>query len=245
MPAPPRVVAIIQARVGSTRLPGKTLKPLAGQPMLARVVERTRRARLLNEVVVATTRSPRDDVIADLCRQRGWPWERGSEEDLLDRYREAARARSADIVVRITSDCPLIDPGIIDAVVGEFLGGSWDYVSNTLEPRTFPRGLDVEAVSFAALDRAWRESRNSSWREHVTPYIYRHPETFRLHRVANERDLSYHRWTVDTPEDYELIRRIYDHFRGDAFTWLEVLGLLEEHPDWVEINRHIPQKAVP
>jgi spore coat polysaccharide biosynthesis protein SpsF len=219
-----RVVAIIQARLGSTRLPGKVLKPLAGQPMLARVVERTRRAKFLHETAVATT-------IAT--------------QDLLDRYHAAALVHRADAVVRITSDCPLIDPGLIDRVVEAFFQGEFDYASNTMEPRTFPRGLDVEVIGFEALERAWREDTNPEWREHTTPYIYRHPDRFRLRPVRNNRDLSFYRWTVDTPEDYEFVRRVYEHFGHDRFLWTDVLKALDEHPDWVEINRHVQQKLVP
>jgi spore coat polysaccharide biosynthesis protein SpsF len=242
---PRRVVAIIQARMGSTRLPGKVLKPLAGQPMLGRVVERTRRAKRVQETAVATTGAAQDNPIADLCASRAWPFTRGSERDLLDRYHAAAIEHRADAVVRVTSDCPLIDSGVIDRVVDAFEKGDCDYASNTLEPRTFPRGLDVEVVGFQALDRAWREDTNPQWREHATPYIYRHPERFRLRPVRNDRDLSFHRWTVDSPEDYELARRIYDHFRHDRFAWTDVLKVLDEHPDWVQINRHVQQKLVP
>jgi spore coat polysaccharide biosynthesis protein SpsF len=231
--------------MGSTRLPGKVLKPLAGQPMLARVVERTRRAKRVQETAVATTGAAQDNPIADLCASRAWPFTRGSERDLLDRYHAAAIEHRADAVVRVTSDCPLIDSGIIDRVVDAFEKGDCDYASNTLEPRTFPRGLDVEVVGFQALDRAWREDTNPQWREHATPYIYRHPERFRLRPVRNDRDLSFHRWTVDSPEDYELARRIYDHFGHDRFAWTDVLKVLDEHPDWVQINRHVQQKLVP
>jgi spore coat polysaccharide biosynthesis protein SpsF len=231
--------------MGSTRLPGKVLKPLAGQPMLARVVERTRRAKRVQETAVATTGAAQDNPIADLCASRAWPFTRGSERDLLDRYHAAAIEHRADAVVRVTSDCPLIDSGVIDRVVDAFEKGDCDYASNTLEPRTFPRGLDVEVVGFQALDRAWREDTNPQWREHATPYIYRHPERFRLRPVRNDRDLSFHRWTVDSPEDYELARRIYDHFRHDRFAWTDVLKVLDEHPDWVQINRHVQQKLVP
>jgi spore coat polysaccharide biosynthesis protein SpsF len=240
-----RVVAIIQARLGSTRLPGKVLKPLAGQPMLARVVERTRRAKFLHETAVATTIATQDDPLAELCQSRGWPSTRGSESDLLDRYHAAALVHRADAVVRITSDCPLIDPGLIDRVVEAFFQGEFDYASNTMEPRTFPRGLDVEVIGFEALERAWREDTNPEWREHTTPYIYRHPDRFRLRPVRNNRDLSFYRWTVDTPEDYEFVRRVYEHFGHDRFLWTDVLKALDEHPDWVEINRHVQQKLVP
>lgn len=238
-------VAIIQARMGSTRLPGKTLRPLAGEPMLARVVNRTRRARRIEKVVVATTESARDEPIVTFCRERGWPCFRGSEEDVLDRYHAAAVAHGADPIVRITSDCPLIDSALVDGVLAAYAEGGCDYASNSLEPRTYPRGLDTEVVARSALDAAWREDRDPRWREHVTPFIYRHPERFRLRRIANDQDLSFHRWTVDTEEDYALVSRIYDALDGEAFGWKEVLALLEQHPDWMELNRGVHQKVVP
>ena len=241
-----RVVAIIQARMGSTRLPGKVLLDLAGEPVLARVVNRTQRATTLDEIVIATTTESRDEAIVELCSSRGLAHVRGSEDDVLDRYYEAARKYDADIVVRITSDCPLIEPEIIDLVVQELLkDGSLDYVSNTLPPRTFPRGIDVEAMTFKTLKRAWQEDKNPAWREHVTPYIYRTPEKFRLKAVTNEKDLSHMRWTIDTWEDLEFVRRIYIHFGHDQFSWHEVLDLLKEHPEWVEINKSVKQKEVP
>ena len=240
-----KIVAIIQARMGSTRLPSKVLEDLAGEPMLARVVNRTRRAKTLDATVVATTTQPVDDAIVRLCEERGWLFSRGSEEDVLDRYYHAALASKADAVVRITSDCPLIEPEIIDRVVNEFLSyyPEVEYVSNNLE-RTFPRGFDVEAISFGALEKAWQEDCNPVWREHVTPYLRRHPKKFRTRNVANDIDYSYMRWTVDTIEDLTFVRKIYNHFQSDTFTWREVLRLLEMHPEWLEINRHVQQKIV-
>ena len=240
-----KVVAIIQARMGSTRLPGKVLLDLAGAPVLARVVNRCRRAATLNDVVVATTTLAADDPIVALCRANNWPSFRGQEDDVLDRYYQAARQSRAEVVVRITSDCPLIDPEIIDLMVKTFLEpGALDYAGNSLPPRTFPRGLDVEVFSFEALARAWREDHNPAWREHVTPYIYRHPEKFRLHAVVNNPDLSLMRWTVDTAEDLAFVRKIYGYFGHDGFSWREVLQLLERYPEWQEINRHVAQKEV-
>ena len=241
-----KIVAIIQARMGSTRLPGKVLLDLAGEPMLARVVHRVQRAASLQEVIVATTVQPADDTISQLCAARGWPCARGSQDDVLARYYQAALASQADVVVRITSDCPLIEPDVIDQVVGALLAGQpeVDYASNVQPPRTFPRGLDVEVIRFDALERAWREDVDPAWREHVTPYLYRHPERFRIHGVFNAVDLSHLRWTVDTPEDLELVRRIYGYFDDDAFSWHDVLALLEQHPGWLEINRTVEQKAV-
>jgi spore coat polysaccharide biosynthesis protein SpsF len=241
--------AIIQARMSSTRLPGKVLLDLAGEPMLARVVERTRRARRIDRVLVATTVEPEDEPIVELCRSRGWNVSRGSRDDVLDRYYHAALADGADPIVRITSDCPLIDPAIIDRVV-ERLGrrdetaNAADYASNINPRRTFPRGLDVEAFSFEALSAAWREDREATGREHVTPFLYRHPERFRIALLESDRPAAAsHRWSVDTPEDYELLRRIYAHFGNRDFDWLDILALLEQHPDWCEINGHIAQKA--
>ena len=240
-----RIVAIIQARMGSARLPGKVMLDLAGEPMLARCVVRAQRALTLHAVVVATTLGSADERIVRLCARRGWPCFRGSQEDVLDRYRRAAMEHRADLVVRMTSDCPLIEPEIIDRVVGEYQRHApLDYASNILPPRTFPRGLDVEVMAFEALERAWREDRDPAWREHVTPYLYRHPEIFRLHGVHNDADLSDLRWTVDTPEDLAFARRVYDHFGHDRFSWQEVLQALRQHPEWTQINRHVPQKVL-
>ena len=241
-----RVVAIIQARMGSTRLPGKVLLDLAGEPMLARVVNRTRRAQTLDEVVVAMTVKPTDDAIVDLCDERGWPCFRGSEEDVLDRYYRAAVAHQADVVVRITSDCPLIEPEVVDRVVREFLERQpeVEYACNVLPRRTFPQGLDTEVICLDALEQAWREDLNPAWREHVTPYICRNPDLFHIHGVIDEVDYSHMRWTVDTPEDLAFVRRIYNHFGHDRFSWREVLTVLEQHPEWLEINQHVQQKVI-
>ncbi len=242
-----RTVAIVQARTGSTRLPGKVLLPLLGQPILTRVMRRTSRALTLDAVVVATTTRSDDDPIVALAAAEGWPVVRGHETDLLDRYLTAARDQVADVIVRITSDCPLIDPGVIDRVVDAFRSAKVDYASNTIEPRTYPRGLDVEVMARAALERAEREDADPAWREHVTPYIYRHPGRFRLLRVAAEggRDHADQRWSVDTPEDLRLVEQIYETLGRDDFTWLEALAVVETHPAWGSINRRIVQKSVP
>lgn len=241
-----KVVGIIQARMGSTRLHGKVMQDLSGETVLGRTVSRASRSRLLDAIVVATTNQSADDVIERLSVQRGWECFRGSEWDVLDRYYSVATACQAEAVVRLTSDCPLIEPEIIDQVVESFLGRQpeLDYAANTLPPRTFPRGLDTEVMRFDALERAWREDRNPAWREHVTPYIYRTPERFRLHSVINPTDLSSMRWTVDTPEDLAFVRRIYEHFGHDSFSWREVIAALDRHPDWLGINRDVEQKVV-
>ena len=241
-----RVVAIVQARMGSTRLPGKVMLDLAGEPLLVRVVNRTRRAQAVREVVVATTLQPVDDDILSLCDQKGWHCFRGSEDDVLDRYYHAAIAYRADVIVRITSDCPLIEPEIVDRVMQVFSEGQpgIDYACNVLPTRTFPRGLDTEIISFEALERAWNEDLNPRSREHVTPYIYQNDHLFRLHGIVNEVDYSRMRWTVDTPEDLEFVRCIYDHFGHDCFSWQEVLAVLKDKPEWLEINRHVQQKVI-
>ncbi len=224
-----RTVAIIQARTGSSRLPGKVLLPLLGEPLLSLVVSRVRRATTLDAVVVATTTLPADDAIVELGKRSGWLVERGSEVDLLDRYLAAARAHGAERVVRITSDCPLIDPVLIDEVVTALDASGADYASNALEPRSYPRGLDVEAVTMAALEAAGSGDRDPASREHATPFIYRHPERFRL----------------DTPADYELVRRIVDALGRDDFGWRDALAVVDAHPDWSMLNRHVVQKRVP
>jgi spore coat polysaccharide biosynthesis protein SpsF len=243
--SPGRRVAIVQARTGSTRLPGKVLLPLLGAPILQRVVERTARAVTVDEVVVATTTSPADDTIVTLARDHGWRIHRGSADDLLDRYVGAARANDADVVIRITSDCPLVDPEVIDETVAAFSDGSVDYASTGLEPRTWPRGLDVEVVASDALERAWREDANPAWREHATPYLYRNPDRFRILRVPAPEDLSDHRWCVDTPEDYELVRRIYEAAGRPDAGWRDTLAIVRANPSWSDLNRHVPQKVVP
>jgi spore coat polysaccharide biosynthesis protein SpsF len=239
-----RTVGIIQARMGSTRLPGKVLKDLAGEPMLARVVERTRRAGALDEVVVATSDLPTDDPIAQLCADRGWACFRGSETDVLDRYYHAALEFQADIIVRVTSDCPLIDPQLIDRHVERLLQ-RWaevDFVTNMLQ-QSFPLGLAVEALPLDVLIRMNRMSLARELREHVTTLAYVEPEWFQIDNILHTSDLSKMRWTVDTAEDLELARRIVSFFGNDRFAWEEVLSVLEEHPDWAHINRVFASRA--
>jgi len=240
-----RTVCIIQARMGSSRLPGKVLEPLLSQPMLWWDVTRVRACRQVEEIVVATTTLPADDVIARFCEQQGFSCFRGSEDDVLDRYYQAALFFEADRVVRVTSDCPLIEPSIIDAMLARFAEETaLDYLSNTIAPRTFPRGLDAEVFTVTALAEAWRGDDNPAWREHVTPFLYRHSETFRLGCFAQETDDSEMRWTVDTAEDLAFVRRIYDHFGRGDFSWRDVLAVLETHPEWQQINQHVVQRQV-
>ena len=239
-----KVVAIVQARVGSTRLPRKVLQDVEGETVLARVVNRLRRARLINEVVVATTDRAADDAIVVECRRRAVPVSRGDQDDVLDRYFRAAQLAKAEIVVRITSDCPLIDPEITDKTIAAFIEARPDYASNILE-RTYPRGLDTEVMSLGALNRAWQAARKPYEREHVTPYICEHPSEFKLLSVTEDADYSSHRWTVDTPEDLELVRAIYARLKGNAaFLWRDVLDLVKQEPRLVELNRSVLQKAL-
>jgi glutamate-1-semialdehyde 2,1-aminomutase/spore coat polysaccharide biosynthesis protein SpsF len=229
LPSGAVVVAIVQARMSSTRLPGKSMAVICGRPMLWRVVSRVRRSRLVNQVVVATTNMPADDPIAELCRKEDIPCFRGSEEDVLDRFYRAAQAYAADVVVRVTADCPLIDPAVIDEIVSRFNQSDCDYVSNTFR-YTFPDGLDTEVFSFQALDRAWREACKPSEREHVTPYL--RTGRFRTANVESAGNLGHQRWTVDHPSDLEFVRGIYNGLSGnDNFGYQDVLDLLRERPD--------------
>jgi len=241
-----KVVGIIQARTSSTRLPGKVLMDLAGQPMLARVVERVARAERLDRVVVATSDEAADDPIEELCRRRDWNCFRGSRDDVLDRFLQAAEAFEADAVVRVTSDCPLIDPGVIDEVVDCFIegGADIDCAANTQPRRTFPRGLDTSATSMAALRRVWSEAGEPRHREHVTLYMFEHLERFRIKGVFASEDFSEMRWTVDTAEDFQFMAKVFQHFGNSIFNWKEVLPVLSANPAWAEINRHIKQKEV-
>jgi spore coat polysaccharide biosynthesis protein SpsF len=235
-------VAIIQARMGSTRLPGKVLEEISGRTMLYWVVSRTRSAASMDTVVVATTNLRADDAIVAECSAMKVPVFRGSEDDVLDRYHRAAAAFRADPVVRITSDCPLIDPDVIDRVVAAFAGNHADYASNTLT-RGYPRGLDVEVFSKAALDSAWREARQDHERVHVTPFIYGNPDRFALHSVECESDHSDLRWTVDTAEDLDVVRRITEALGGRLdFGWRDALELVRRKPQLAEFNRSIRQK---
>lgn len=201
-----RIAAVVQARMGSTRLPGKVLLPLEGTPVIGWIYERLTRCANLDRIVVATGDDASNDVLADALAGLGIPVFRGSEHDVLDRYYRAARAVRADAVVRVTGDCPLIDPELVDRVVERFVAGKGavHYVSN-ISPPTFPDGLDVEVMSIEALHAAWREAEWDSEREHVTPYIRNRPERFPQENVRSETDYSGLRWTLDEEKDYEFL----------------------------------------
>lgn len=233
--------------MNSSRLPGKVLKDILGKPMLVWVVERTARSQRVQAVAVATTTDASDDPIEKLCREHGIPCWRGSQFDVLDRYYQAARFTQADVIVRLTGDCPLIDPQIIDRTIEAFFQQGVDFAANRLPPpwkRTYPIGLDVEVCSFAALERAWREASQPYEREHVMPYLYDEPERFRTVLVNTEPDYGHLRWTVDTPEDLEFIRQVVEKLKDrDGFSWLDVLNVLQQHPELVEINAEIRHKV--
>ena len=266
-----KTVAIIQARMGSSRLPGKVLLDIAGKPMIQHVIERTQRARNLDSVTVATTTDTSDDPVAAFAISTGIPCTRGSLHDVLDRYYQAAKQHQAEFVVRITADCPLIDPDVIDQTV-QLVTGNWllntDFACNRLPPpfgRSFPIGLDVEACTFTALERAWKESTETFHREHVMPYIYEgvsltdqspitnhlllssrtSPRSFKIAQLHHTPDYGEQRWTVDTPEDLVFIREIFARLDGKPnFNWYDVLEIVQKHPELTQINAGVRHKTM-
>jgi spore coat polysaccharide biosynthesis protein SpsF len=240
-----KTVVIVQARMSSTRLPGKVLKDIGGKTMLEWVTTRVRRASFVTEVVVATTTGPKDDLVVDECKRLDVPWHRGSEEDVLDRYYRAAQERGAEVVVRVTSDCPLIDPREIERVIASFREEGPSYASNSIAPG-YLRGLDTEVMTMESLTRAWREARQSYHRVHVTPYIYQNPHLFRILAtpMPTSRDLSAYRWTVDTPDDLAMVRALCAELSGDRFGWQEALAVVDRLPALSGINGHIRQKQL-
>lgn len=241
----PRVVVIVQARMGSTRLPGKVLMNLEGRPMLERQLERLQRARTPDAIVIATTTNSRDQPIVELATRLGIATTRGSEDDVLDRYLRAAQEHAADVIVRVTADCPLIDPDVLDTCVYVLLSDpTLDYVSNTLQ-RTYPRGLDVEVLTRHTLETAAHEAADPADREHVTRFIWRQPERFQLGSVTDDKDCSHLRWTVDTAEVMKLIKRIYEDLfpSKPEFTLPDVLRHAERQPALHALNSHVKQKA--
>lgn len=238
------ITAIVQARMSSTRLPGKVLMDLGGETVLARVACRLRRASQIGEIVIATSSGAKDDVIVRECDRLHVSCFRGSEDDVLDRYWRAAEQFRCDVVVRVTSDCPLIDPEVVDEVIAAFLDKKADLACNEV-PRTFPRGLDVEVLTIDALRRTQEMSDQSYQREHVTPVIYERPDLFSVISIQTQPDLSHYRWTLDTGEDLALIRAIYSHFENrDDFGWRAAVKLMRRRPELAEINAHIAQKPV-
>lgn len=235
-------VAVIQARMGSTRLPGKVMREIAGRPMIDRVVGRARRIPGVDKVVVATSVLDREAPLVEHLEEKEVPVVRGPEEDVLARYVRAMETHKADAVVRLTGDCPLLMPEVSDRVIQAFLGDECDYASNTIE-RTYPRGLDTEVISPDALRHVDAEATDRADREHVTRCIRQRPDRFSLCSVTADQDRSDLRWTVDEESDLKLVRQIYGELSGMDFGYQDVLSLLEAHPGWTDINRDVEQKA--
>jgi spore coat polysaccharide biosynthesis protein SpsF len=242
-----KIVAIIQARMGSTRLPGKVKMDLFGNTILEHVIARVKQSKYIDEILIATTTSKKDDAIVEETQKCGVKVFRGSEEDVLSRYYYAAKENQANIVVRITSDCPLIDPVVMDEIIRFYVQNHYEIVTNAgvdVSNRTYPRGLDTEAFSFAALEEAFNHAHEKYQREHVTPYIYENNQE--IYYYKNNTDYSNHRWTLDTPEDFELIQNIYKHlYKGQHDFYLnDIIMLMKKYPELIKINEHIEQKKI-
>lgn len=241
-----KIVAIIQARLSSSRLPGKVLLPIEGEPMLARVLKRVSQARLIDETIVATTGDAIDDAIEQFCQERGVACYRGSLYDVLDRFYQAAKLTEADVIIRITADCPMIDPAEIDRVIQAFLDNKADFAANRLPPpfeRTTPIGMDTEVCSMAALERAWKEADQPYQREHVMPYLYESEGRFNVVLVDHQPDMGHLRFTVDTQQDLQLANEVYAAFGGrDDFSLQELIEENEKHPEWQQEVAEIKHK---
>jgi len=235
------IVVIIQARTGSTRLPGEVLEQIEGKPMIWHVDERVKHAKNVDKIVLATTDSPKDDQLASLATSSGVECFRGSENDVLDRYYQAAKKYNADVVVRITGDCPVADPEIIDSVVDFFTKNTYYYVSTAYPKATYPDGLDAEVFTFSALEKAWKEASLGSEREHATPYIWKHTELFKVKSFENKEDLSFMRWTVDEEKDLKFIREVYKRLYSSQkiFLMQDILDLIKKEPALMDINQGI------
>jgi len=230
--------AIVQARMGSTRLPGKILKPLVGKPALWHLITRLGYSKCLKDIVVATTVNSEDDIVINFCRENHFKWYRGSEEDVLDRYYQAAKAFRADPVVRITADCPAIDPTIADEVIDGYFKGNFDVYSLGGE---FPDGLDCGLFSFWVLEDTWKHAVLPSEREHVGTYMKKHPDKYRLGHLEKFKGLGHHRWTLDEEADLRFLQTVFDRLYepGKIFLTHEILDLLEAEPQLMEINAGI------
>ncbi len=240
-----RVVAIIQARVGSTRLPRKVLKEIKGKTILYHVVERVKQCKYIDDILIATSNLEQDDDIVKEAQDIGVSYFRGSESDVLSRYYNAAKSNNADIVVRITSDCPLIDPNVTDKLVKHYLNNKYDIVTNAvadLSKRTYPRGLDTEVFSFEQLKFANLNAKEDYQREHVTPYIYENTDN--IYYYLNDIDYSKYRWTLDTKEDFILINKIYNHFYNGKHDFYldELVKFMQENPKLYDINKDVEKK---
>ncbi|MDF2178303.1 glycosyltransferase family protein [Aliiglaciecola sp. CAU 1673] len=232
------ILAILQARMSSSRLPGKVMMDLLGKPMILRQIERIERSHLIDKLIVATSTEPSDDGLAKLCEDHNVPCARGSLKDVLDRFYQAASGYHPEHVVRLTADCPLADANVIDGVIRKHLQVGSDYCSNVCPP-TFPDGLDVEVMTYDALVRSHSQANSDRYREHVTLYMREHAELFHLANLSHDSDLSKLRWTVDYPEDLQLVRQIFSALypQNPAFDFQNVLALLRTHPEWQQLNQ--------
>jgi len=242
-----KIAAIIQARMGSTRLPGKVMKDLMGRPMLEHIIKRVQASGLIDEIVIATTTNKEDEVIIDFAKENDIEYYAGSTEDVLDRYYQAAQKYDVDVIVRITADDPFKDPQVIDEIISSYLDTTekYDYVSNTIEP-TYPIGLDTEVFSFESLKKAWLEAKDQPFREHVTPYIWNNPQIFKIKNIKkNGINLSNMRWTVDTQKDFNFVETVYHklYVSTEIFSMDDILNLLNEHPNIQKINKNVHQKT--
>lgn len=235
------VTSIIQARMQSTRLPKKVLLPLAGKTILENVVDRVRQAKTIGQVIVATSTEGADNAIAELCEEKGIQYFRGSHEDVLDRFYQTAKQFRAEHICRITADCPLIDPVVIDEAVEAYKKGGYDYVSNSHPIATYPDGFDTWIFSFAALEKSWQEAKLPSEREHVTSYIWNHPEIFKNFNIKNKNDLSEYRLTIDEERDYEVLKIIVKQVKD--LTMENIVKFLDEHKEVKKINAPIERDA--
>ena len=241
------IVIIVQARMGSTRLPGKVAKRVLGKTLLEYLLERLKRVKKSNDLCVATTTDSRNQPILDICSAMFVKTFRGSEEDVLERYFLAAQKFRADAIVRVTADCPLIDPAEIDRLIEHYIENlnRYDYVADCKE-RSYPLGMSAEIFSFEALKQAHENARSIPEREHVTPYLYLHPELFHLENITYKENQRDHRWTVDTLEDLQLVSRIIESLYPvkPNFSIRDILNLVQENPEWKEINSHVKQKTL-
>ena len=241
-----KIITLVQARTSSTRLPGKVLMPLCGRSLLLRMLERLQRAKLAGRIVVVTTTDTSDDSIVDLCDLQGIDVFRGDVNNLLDRHYQAAKVYNAEIVLKIPSDCPLIDPAIVDFVIDYYLqnSGKFDYVSN-LHPATYPDGNDVEVMSFKSLEMAWKNATRKLELEHTTPYLWENPDHFSIGNVVwpSGKDYSMsHRWTIDYPEDYQFIKTVYEELypKNPIFSMGDIIDLVDnKKPEIHQINAHL------
>ncbi len=229
------ILGIIQARMGSTRLPGKVLKKISGKPMMLYLYERFKKAKLVDKVVIATANDEINKPIIEFAKENGIDYYAGDENDLVDRLYQTAIKFGADAIVRITADCPLVDPDEVDRVIKIFLDGNFDQVSNNFSP-TLPHGLDVEVIKVSAMKKVWENIKEAFWRELAFAYIYEHPEEFKIKNADYHEDLSHHRWTVDYPEDFEFVSQVFEKLAGDV-SMLELLEFVKKNPEIAEINK--------